>query len=85
MFQIKVVEKIKTDILRSILSSFESRAIYEIMWKKKTVKADRPQVAIQYGAEKMRFACRMTKARLQTTTHHIIVNNIMKYFVAGQQ
>jgi len=42
-------------------------------------------VAIQYGAEKMRFACRITKARIQTTTHHIIVNNIKKYFVAGQK
>jgi hypothetical protein len=33
----------------------------------------------------MRFACLITKTRIQTTTHHIIVNNITKYFVAGQQ
>jgi len=33
MFQTKVVEKIKTDILCSITYCTENRAIYEIMWK----------------------------------------------------
>jgi len=33
MFQTKVVEKIKTHILCSVTFFFESRAIYEIMWK----------------------------------------------------
>jgi len=48
------------------------------------VEADRPQVETQYGAEKMRFSCRRAKARIQTTTHHI-VNSSKKYFVAGPQ
>jgi len=32
MFQTKVVEKIETHILCSV-TSFENRAVYEIMWK----------------------------------------------------
>jgi len=40
MFQIKVVERIKTDILRTILSFSESRTVYEIMWKN-MVETDR--------------------------------------------
>ena len=30
------------------------------------VQPHRPQLTIQYGAEKLRFACRITKARTQT-------------------
>jgi len=33
MFQTKAVEKIKTYILYSIISFFENRAVYKIMWK----------------------------------------------------
>ena len=33
MFQIKVVQKIKTHILCSV-TFFENRAVHEIMWKK---------------------------------------------------
>jgi len=46
MFQTKVVEEIKTDIVFSIFFFFsENRAVYEIMWKK-MVEPDRPQVTI---------------------------------------
>ena len=34
MFQTKVVEKIKTHILCSVIFFSENRAVYEIMWKK---------------------------------------------------
>jgi hypothetical protein len=30
------------------------------------VKPDRPQMTISYGTEKMRFACRIRKAGIQT-------------------
>jgi hypothetical protein len=33
------------------------------------VEPDRPQVKIEDGAETMRFACRITKATVQTHTH----------------
>jgi len=35
------------------------------------VKPERPQVTMLYGAEKMRFACQVTKARIQTNNHNI--------------
>jgi hypothetical protein len=65
----KVVEKIKTHILDSILSP-ESRAVYERMWKN-TVQPDRPQMTLQYRAEKMQFACRVTRVRMQTCAQNI--------------
>ena len=47
MFQIKVVEKIKTCILCSVtfFFFFANRGIYEIMWKN-IVESDRPQMTI---------------------------------------
>jgi hypothetical protein len=45
MLQTKVVEKIKTFILCSIIFSPENRAIYEIMWKN-IVEPDRPQMTV---------------------------------------
>ena len=42
MFETKVVEKIKTHILRSIIFLLENRAVYKIMWKN-IVKRVRPQ------------------------------------------
>jgi len=50
MFQTKVVEKIRTHILCSII--FFNRAFCEIMWKK-IVQPGRPQMTIW----RMRFAC----------------------------
>ena len=61
MFQTKVVEKIKTHILGSVIFFSENRAIYEIMWEN-VVERGRPQMAIWC----MRFACWVTKV---TDTH----------------
>ena len=33
----------------------------------------RPQLTIQYGAEKVRFACRITKARAQTHAQYLVL------------
>jgi hypothetical protein len=38
-----------------------------IMWKN-MVQTDRPQVAIQHGAEKMWFVCRINKTKIHTHT-----------------
>jgi hypothetical protein len=48
MFQTKIVERVKTSILRSKRFS-ENRAVYEITWKN-TVFPERPQMTIYYGA-----------------------------------
>jgi len=45
MFRTKVVEKIKTDILGSIIFFFENRPVYEIMWKN-MMEPNRPQMTI---------------------------------------
>jgi len=45
MFQMKIVEKIKTHFVFSNISFFENRAVYEITWKN-TVQPDRPQMAM---------------------------------------
>jgi hypothetical protein len=47
MFQTRVVEKIKTNILCSITPPLQAEncAVNEIMWKN-TVQPDRPQMAI---------------------------------------
>jgi len=46
MFQTKVVEKIKTHILCSVIFFFlENRAVYEITWKN-NLERDRPQMII---------------------------------------
>jgi hypothetical protein len=36
MFQMKVVEKIKTRIFMKSFFSFENRPVYEIMWRART-------------------------------------------------
>ena len=61
MFQTKVVQNIKTYILRSVTFFFENRAVYEIMWKN-IVERDGPQMTIW----RMRIACWISKA---TNTH----------------
>jgi hypothetical protein len=61
MFRTKVVEKIKTDILCSILFVSGNRAVYEIMWEN-IVELSRPLMTIW----NMRCACWITKA---TNTH----------------
>ena len=57
IFQAKVVEKIKTHIIRSI-TFFENRAVYEVMWKN-TVDPGRPQMTICL----LRISCWVTKAK----------------------
>ena len=49
----------------SIPPTLEYLAVYEIIWKKCGL-AGQATVTVQYSADKMRFACRITKARIQT-------------------
>jgi len=55
MFQTKVVEKIKTRILRS-MSFFENRVVYEIIWET-VVEWGRPHDNMAHG-----IACWIPKA-----------------------
>jgi len=64
MFQAKVVEKIKTHILHSIMF-FENRNVYGVIWKN-TVDPCRPQMTICL----LRIACWVTEA---TNTHSAYV------------
>jgi hypothetical protein len=59
-----VVEKIKTHFIFKFFF-FENRADCDIMWKN-TIESEKPLTAMQYGAKKMRFACRISKASMQT-------------------
>ena len=56
IFQTKVVDKIKTHILCSVIFFFENRVIYEIMWKN-IVESDRIQITIW----RMRVMCWITR------------------------
>jgi len=58
MFQAKIVEKIKTQILCSETFS-ENRAIYGIMWKN---VIERDKTTNENIIRRMRFACGITKA-----------------------
>ena len=57
----KLSEKIKTHVSCPV-NFAENGALYEIMWRNMD-DADRPQTTIHGGAEKMRFASRITKAK----------------------
>jgi hypothetical protein len=70
IFQSKIIEKIKTNVLCATDFFLENRALYEIMWKNME-EPGRPQITKQYGAEKMRFACRIAKTRIQTHARNI--------------
>jgi len=59
MFQVKVVEKIETQILCSRTFIFENCAVYEIMWKNIEQRAG---YILQYGA----CALHAVYVRLQT-------------------
>jgi len=48
----------------------KSRDVYELMWKGLVVP-ERPHLTARYGAEEMRFACRVTNARIQTHTKNM--------------
>jgi transcription antitermination factor NusA-like protein len=64
MFQTEHIEKIETFYVQFFFS--ENRAVYE-MWEK-VVQPDKQQKTIQYGGQNIRFAYRITKARIQTHT-----------------
>jgi hypothetical protein len=57
MFQVKDVEKNKTDFMPINFFLLDNRAVYELMWKD-VVDPNRPQMAIR----RMSFACWMYKA-----------------------
>jgi len=61
MFQTKVVDKIKTHILYSIIFFPKNCAIYEVMWKN-SVELVRPQMTIWH----LCIACSIPKT---TKTH----------------
>ena len=63
MFPAKVIEKIKTHILRSIISFFENPSFYEITWKNIIEPA---QATDDNIIRHMRIACWIPKA---TNTH----------------
>jgi hypothetical protein len=62
MFHTKAVKKVKTHILCSKTFLFENLAVYEIMWRKKIVELDRPQMKMW----RMRITCWVKEA---TDTH----------------
>jgi len=68
MFQIKLVEKIKTHFVFSKFFFFENRAVYEIIWQN-IVQPDRPQMTIQ----RMRIACWIPKATNPHSKYVIVV------------
>jgi hypothetical protein len=72
MFQTKVVEKINKRVLYSITFFPENRDFFEIM-RKNMVEPGRQQ-ATNNDAGKMRFACRITTARMQK---HVIRNTYL--------
>ena len=69
MFQTKVVEKIKTHVLRSI-TFFENRAVYETM-RKNFAQSGRPQTKIR----RRRIACWIPKAT-KTLSEYVILITI---------
>jgi len=61
MFQTKIARKIETQFFS------ESRALYEITWKKYSTARH----ATDNIARRMRFACHITKARIRNHTNNI--------------
>ena len=67
MFEVKVIEKIKSQILCSITFFFENPVVYEIMWRN-IVELDRPQMTIWHT----RLVSWITKAT-NTYSEHVIL------------
>jgi hypothetical protein len=67
MFQTRVVEKIKTHILFSLLFS-ENHSVYEIMWEN-MVERGRPQLTIW----RMRIACYTPKVTNTDSDYVILI------------
>ena len=59
-----------TEVTFTFYSFSENHVVYEIMWKN-MVETHRPQMTIQYGTRKVRFACWMTKEIIQINTYNI--------------
>jgi hypothetical protein len=76
MFQTKVIEKIKTHILCSIIFP-ENSAVYEIMWKK---YGRARQATDDNIIRRMRFACWITKAT-DTHSEYVIVNSFPRQWL----
>ena len=68
------MEKLKhilCSVTKQILCSVtfsENGAVYETVWEY-TAELDRARMTISYDAEKTRFACRITKARIRARAH----------------
>ena len=69
MFQTEVAEKIKTQFA-SLKNFFLKKSCH--LWDnvENVIGSDRPHMAIQFGADKMRFSRRMTKAKYTHTHTH---------------
>ena len=48
----------------------ENRAVYEMLWKN-IVQPDRPQMPVEYDAEKQWFACQITAESIQICTYRV--------------
>jgi hypothetical protein len=68
IFQIKVVEKIKTHILCSITFLFANVAVYETT-SKNVAQPEGPQITSQYGAYKLHAGQARLHARTRMHTH----------------
>jgi hypothetical protein len=65
------------------ISFFENRAVNEVMWKN-LIQPDKPKITLQYGAEKMRFACLITTVRTDTDTHTHLLGSVIIAFPRQQ-
>ena len=72
MFQTKLVDEIRTHILCLVtFFFFENRAVYGVMWTKHGGARETTDDNT-WDTEKMRFASRVTKARIQTHPNNIL-------------
>ena len=79
MFQTKVIDKIKTQILCSVIFfSLENRAVYEIMWKN-IAESDRPHDNI---TRRVRFACCTTNAKGTQSEYEILIAFLLQQWLS---
>ena len=70
-----IPDKICRDKTRVTCNNFYPKIV---LFLRHSVQPDRPQMTIWYGAEEMRFACRVTKARIQTHTPAYLITITVK-------
>jgi hypothetical protein len=70
MFQTKLAEKIKKHFVLSKFLFSENVTVHDIMWKNMVRHRQATNDNIKRH-EKMRFACRMSKVRIQTHKYNI--------------